>query len=70
MHATEEEAREETMRMLNLYADFMENVLAMPVVRGRKTDKEKFNGAEETYTVECMMHDREGPPGGHQPLLR
>ena len=42
MHATEEEAREETMRMLNLYADFMENVLAMPVVRGRKTDKEKF----------------------------
>ena len=58
MHATAEEAREETMRMLNVYADFLENVLAMPVVKGRKTDKEKFNGAEETYTVECMMHDR------------
>ena len=64
MHATAEEAREETMRMLNIYADFMENVLAMPVVRGRKTDKEKFNGAEETYTVECMMHDRKALQAG------
>ena len=64
MHATEEEAREETMRMLNVYADFLENVLAMPVVKGRKTDKEKFNGAEETYTVECMMHDRKALQGG------
>ena len=64
MHATPEEAREETMRMLNVYADFMENVLAMPVVRGRKTDKEKFNGAEETYTVECMMHDRKALQAG------
>ena len=64
MHATEEEAREETMRMLNIYADFMENYLAMPVIRGRKTDKEKFNGAEETYTVECMMHDRKALQAG------
>ena len=64
MHATEEEAREETMQMLNIYADFMENVLAMPVVKGRKTDKEKFNGAEETYTVECMMHDRKALQAG------
>ena len=64
MHATEEEARQETMRMLNIYADFMENVLAMPVVKGRKTDKEKFNGAEETYTVECMMHDRKALQAG------
>ena len=64
MHATEEEAREETMRMLNIYADFMENVLAMPVLKGRKTDKEKFNGAEETYTVECMMHDKKALQGG------
>ena len=64
MHATEAEAREETERMLNLYADFMENVLAMPVVKGRKTDKEKFNGAEETYTVECMMHDRKALQAG------
>ena len=64
MHADPEEAREETMRMLNIYADFLENVLAMPVVKGRKTDKEKFNGAEETYTVECMMHDHKALQSG------
>ena len=64
MHATEEEAREETMQMLNVYADFMENYLAMPVIRGRKTEKEKFNGAEETYTVECMMHDKKALQSG------
>ena len=43
--------------MLNLYADFCEQVLAMPVIRGRKTDKEKFAGAEATYTIEALMHD-------------
>ena len=64
MHATAEEAREETMQMLNIYAYFMENVLAMPVIKGRKTDKEKFNGAEETYTVECMMHDHKALQAG------
>ncbi len=64
MHATEMEAREETTLMLNIYADFCENYLAMPVTRGRKTDKEKFNGAEETYTVECMMHDRKALQAG------
>ena len=64
MHATAEEAREETERMLNVYADFCENVLAMPVTRGQKTDKEKFNGAEETYTVECMMHDKKALQAG------
>ena len=64
MHATEEEARQETQQMLNIYADFLENVLAMPVVKGRKTDKEKFNGAEETYTVECMMHDKKALQSG------
>ncbi len=64
MHATAEEAREETQRMLNIYADFLENVLAMPVVKGQKTDKEKFNGAEETYTVECMMHDKKALQAG------
>ena len=64
MHATEEEAREETMQMLNIYADFMENYLAMPVIRGRKTEKEKFKGAEETYTVECMMHDHKALQAG------
>lgn len=64
MHATEEEARAETQQMLNIYADFLENFLAMPVVKGRKTDKEKFNGAEETYTVECMMHDKKALQSG------
>ena len=57
MHATAEEAIEETERMLNIYADFCENDLAIPVVRGKKTDKEKFAGAEATYTIEAMMHD-------------
>ncbi|MFA9463575.1 MAG: proline--tRNA ligase [Velocimicrobium sp.] len=56
-HATEEEAQERTELMLNIYADFCEEVLAMPVVRGRKTDKEKFAGAEATYTIEALMHD-------------
>ena len=56
-HATAEEAEERTIQMLNLYADFCENVLAMPVIRGRKTDKEKFAGAEATYTIEALMHD-------------
>ena len=64
MHATAEEARAETQQMLNIYADFLENVLAMPVVKGQKTDKEKFNGAEETYTVECMMHDHKALQAG------
>ena len=56
-HATAEDARERTVRMLNVYADFCEEVLAIPVIKGRKTDKEKFAGAEETYTIESMMHD-------------
>ncbi|MBO5034915.1 MAG: proline--tRNA ligase, partial [Oscillospiraceae bacterium] len=64
MHATAEEAVEETERMFNIYADFYENVLAIPVVKGKKTDKEKFSGAEATYTVECMMHDRKALQGG------
>ncbi len=57
MHETAEEALEETERMLNVYADFCEQSLAIPVVKGRKTDKEKFAGAEATYTIEAMMHD-------------
>ena len=56
-HATAEEAEERTLQMLNLYGDFCEEVLAMPVIRGRKTDKEKFAGAEATYTIEALMHD-------------
>ncbi len=57
MHETAEEALEETERMLNVYADFCEQSLAIPVVKGRKTNKEKFAGAEATYTIEAMMHD-------------
>ncbi|MBQ8808611.1 MAG: proline--tRNA ligase [Clostridia bacterium] len=56
-HATAEEAQEETIRMLNVYADFCEKYLAIPVVKGRKTDKEKFAGAVATYTIESLMHD-------------
>lgn len=56
-HATAEEAEERTEMMLHLYADFCEEVLAIPVIRGRKTDKEKFAGAEATYTIEALMHD-------------
>ena len=56
-HATAEEAEERTVQMLNLYADFMEQVLAIPVIKGQKTEKEKFAGAEATYTIEALMHD-------------
>ncbi|MBR1675269.1 MAG: proline--tRNA ligase [Eubacterium sp.] len=56
-HATAEEAEERTIQMLNVYADFCENVLAMPVIKGQKTEKEKFAGAVATYTIEALMHD-------------
>lgn len=57
MHETEQEAREETERMLNIYARFCEESLAIPVLKGKKTEKEKFSGAQDTYTIEAMMHD-------------
>ncbi len=57
MHETAQEAKEETERMLNVYAEFVETCLAIPVVKGKKTDREKFAGAESTYTIEAMMHD-------------
>ncbi len=56
-HATAEEAEERTIQMLNVYADFCEQVLAIPVVKGQKTEKEKFAGAVATYTIEALMHD-------------
>lgn len=56
-HATAEEAEEETIKMLNVYANFCENVLAMPVIKGQKTEKERFAGAKATYTIESLMHD-------------
>ncbi|MBQ6718620.1 MAG: proline--tRNA ligase [Clostridia bacterium] len=57
LHATADEARQETEQMLNVYARFAEEALAMPVVKGQKTDKERFAGAEATYTIEALMHD-------------
>lgn len=57
MHATAEEARAETVQMLNVYADFHENDLAIPVVKGVKTPSDKFAGAEDTYAIEALMHD-------------
>lgn len=56
-HADEADAREETMRILDLYAKLYEDFMAVPVIKGRKSEKEKFAGAMETYTVEAMMHD-------------
>ncbi len=57
LHRTEEEAREETLKMLSVYEEFAKNVLAMPVLTGRKSEKEKFAGALETYSMEAMMQD-------------
>jgi prolyl-tRNA synthetase len=56
-HATHEDALEEVHRMLRVYADFAENVMAMPVIRGKKTDNEKFAGAVSSFTIEAMMQD-------------
>ena len=64
MHRTAEEAEARTVQMLNVYADFFENDLGMPVVKGQKTDKEKFAGAVATYTVEALMHDGKALQGG------
>jgi prolyl-tRNA synthetase len=56
-HETAEEAQQETLRMLDVYADFAEKFLAIPVVKGKKTDSEKFPGADSTYTIEALMQD-------------
>ncbi len=63
-HATAEDAKRETLLILDLYKDFYQDFLAIPVISGLKTDKEKFAGAEETYTVEAMMHDGKALQGG------
>ena len=57
VHSTREEAEAETLRMLNVYKDFFEKYLAIPVLTGRKTEKEKFAGAEYTLTIEALMHN-------------
>jgi len=56
-HETAEQAQEETIRMLNVYAEFCERILAIPVIKGQKTEREKFAGAKSTYTIESLMHD-------------
>ena len=57
MHATAEEAEAETIQQLNVYADFFEKDLGIPVIKGRKTESDKFAGAEATYAIEALMHD-------------
>ena len=64
MHENEEQAREETLKMLKCYEDFYRETLAIPAVTGRKTEKEKFAGAMETYTIEPMMHNGVALQGG------
>ena len=64
LHETSSDAELETQQMLGVYAELCEDYLAMPVIKGRKTDKEKFAGAMATYTVECMMHDKKALQSG------
>jgi prolyl-tRNA synthetase len=68
-HATREEAEEEAKRMLGVYADFAENYMALPVIRGVKTDSEKFAGAIDTYTIEALMQDGKALQGGTSHFL-
>jgi prolyl-tRNA synthetase len=68
-HATQQEAEEETLRMLNVYADFAENEAAVPVIRGRKSATERFAGAKETYSIEAMMGDTRALQSGTSHFL-
>ena len=68
-HATSEEAMEETLKILDVYADFAENYMAMPVVKGEKTEGERFPGAVHTYSIEAMMQDRKALQAGTSHFL-
>ncbi len=68
-HATRDEAIEETMKMLDVYADFSENYMALPVYKGVKTEMEKFAGAVDTYTIESLMQDGKALQGGTSHFL-
>jgi prolyl-tRNA synthetase len=68
-HATEEEAVEETLKMLDVYADFAENWMAVPVIKGEKTEGERFPGAVNTYSIEAMMQDRKALQAGTSHFL-
>ncbi len=69
VHATEKEAREETMQMLEVYAEFAETYMAMPVIKGEKASYERFPGAVDTYTIEAMMQDRKALQSGTSHFL-
>ena len=68
-HATKEEAIEESERMMNVYANFVENFMAVPVIRGFKTETERFAGADETYCIEAMMQDGKALQAGTSHFL-
>lgn len=68
-HATKEEAVDETVKMLNVYADFVENWMAVPVIKGVKTPNERFAGAEDTYCIEAMMQDGKALQAGTSHFL-
>lgn len=69
VHATPEEAQEETMQMLEVYADFAQNYMAMPVIKGEKTETERFPGAVSTYCIESMMQDHKALQAGTSHFL-
>ena len=69
VHATAKEAQEETLQMLDVYADFAENYMAMPVIKGMKTSDERFPGAVDTYTIEALMQDRKALQAGTSHFL-
>jgi len=69
VHATQAEAEEETLKMLEVYRDFVENSLAIPVIKGRKSEGEKFPGAVDTYSIEAMMQDRKALQAGTSHFL-
>ena len=68
-HATKEEAIEETTKMLDVYADFVENFMAVPVIKGVKTESERFAGAEDTYCIEALMQDGKALQAGTSHFL-
>lgn len=68
-HATKEEALEETVKMLNVYAEFVENYMALPVIKGVKSANERFAGAEDTYCIEAMMQDGKALQAGTSHFL-
>lgn len=68
-HSTEQEARDESLQMLDVYADFVENIMAIPVYKGEKTAHERFAGAESTYTIEALMQDGKALQSGTSHFL-